>query len=144
MAPLTGRQIGVAIPMTASTTPTTTSTPLWTATTTTEAASARKRWKISLNAVKRRVRVRVEPAAPIDHPAASSQLTTPAAVNLLMKRTRPDDGDHKYVSVDENANGNVHPSIPRTTESTLKRTKAETEVAMRKAKGARRLTIGYL
>lgn len=31
MAPATGRQIGVATPMTASTTATTTSTPLWTA-----------------------------------------------------------------------------------------------------------------
>ena len=31
MAPATGRQIGVAIPMTAPTTSTTTSTPLWTA-----------------------------------------------------------------------------------------------------------------
>ncbi|CAF4403557.1 unnamed protein product, partial [Adineta steineri] len=37
MAPLTGRQIGVAIPMTASATPTTTSTPLWTNTASTTA-----------------------------------------------------------------------------------------------------------
>lgn len=35
MAPATGRQIGVATPMTASTTATTTSTPLWTAGSTT-------------------------------------------------------------------------------------------------------------
>jgi hypothetical protein len=45
MAPLTGRQIGVAIPMTASSTPTTTSAPLWTATTTTEATAARMLYK---------------------------------------------------------------------------------------------------
>lgn len=37
MAPATGRQIGVATPMTASATATTTSTPLWTAGTTTAA-----------------------------------------------------------------------------------------------------------
>lgn len=42
MAPATGRQIGVATPMTASTTATTTSAPLWTAgTTATESTPAR-------------------------------------------------------------------------------------------------------
>jgi len=41
MAPSTGRQIGVAIPMTAPPTSTTTSTPLWTAGSTTETATAR-------------------------------------------------------------------------------------------------------
>ncbi len=41
MAPSTGRQIGVAIPMTAPPTLTTTSTPLWTAGSTTEMTTAR-------------------------------------------------------------------------------------------------------
>jgi hypothetical protein len=41
MAPASGRQIGVAIPMTAPTTSTTTSTPLWTAGSTTETTTAR-------------------------------------------------------------------------------------------------------
>jgi len=41
MAPSTGRQIGVAIPMTAAATPTTSTTPLWTSGSTTETTSAR-------------------------------------------------------------------------------------------------------
>ncbi len=41
MAPSTGRQIGVAIPMTASATATTTSTPLWTGGAATETPTAR-------------------------------------------------------------------------------------------------------
>ncbi|UJR31736.1 hypothetical protein I4U23_019216 [Adineta vaga] len=88
MAPATGRQIGVAIPMTASATSTVTSAPLWTTTPTTETASA-------------------QATTPIEHP--TTQITTPAGVNLIMKRTRTDDSDHK------------------STESTMKRTKAETE-----------------
>ena len=77
MAPATGRQIGVAIPMTASSTPTTTSAPSWSAPTT-EAAAA----------VEHTTTAAAATAAPV-------QLTTPAAVNLFMKRTRPDDNDHK-------------------------------------------------
>ncbi|CAF0737724.1 unnamed protein product [Adineta steineri] len=91
MAPLTGRQIGVAIPMTASATPTTTSTPLWTNTASTTAETTTS-----------------QAAASVEHPT-TTQISTPAGVNLLMKRTRTDDNDHK------------------STESTLKRTKAETE-----------------
>jgi hypothetical protein len=41
MAPASGRQIGVAIPMTAPTTSTTASAPLWTAGSTTETTTAR-------------------------------------------------------------------------------------------------------
>jgi hypothetical protein len=41
MAPASGRQIGVAIPMTASPTLTTTSTPTWTGATTSEITTAR-------------------------------------------------------------------------------------------------------
>jgi hypothetical protein len=41
MAPSTGRQIGVAIPMTAAATPTTSTTPLWTSGSTTETTTAR-------------------------------------------------------------------------------------------------------
>ncbi|CAF3987060.1 unnamed protein product, partial [Rotaria sordida] len=88
MAPSSGRQIGVAIPMTASATSTTTSASLWTGGTTTETTIA------STTAV--------------EHP--TTQITTAAGVNLLMKRTRADDNDHK------------------STESTLKRSKAETEI----------------
>jgi myosin heavy subunit len=88
MAPATGRQIGVATPMTASVTPTTTSTPLWTGGSNTETPTT-------------------QATTPIEHP--TSQITTAAGVNLLMKRTRTDDPEHKSM------------------ESTLKRTKAETE-----------------
>ncbi|CAF5072438.1 unnamed protein product, partial [Rotaria magnacalcarata] len=89
MAPSSGRQIGVAIPMTASATSTTTSASLWTGTTTTETTTT-------------------QVTTPVEHPT-TTQLTTAAGVNLLMKRTRPDDNDHKP------------------TESTLKRSKPETE-----------------
>jgi len=41
MAPASGRQIGVAIPMTASNTSATTSAPLWTSGSTTETTTAR-------------------------------------------------------------------------------------------------------
>jgi hypothetical protein len=41
MAPASGRQIGVAIPMTASTASTTTSAPQWTSGSTTETSTAR-------------------------------------------------------------------------------------------------------
>ncbi|CAF4571879.1 unnamed protein product [Rotaria sp. Silwood2] len=87
MAPSSGRQIGVAIPMTASTTSTTTSASLWTGANTTETTTA--------------------PTTVVDHP--TPQITTAAGTNLLMKRTRADDNDHK------------------STESTLKRSKPETE-----------------
>ncbi|CAF3478243.1 unnamed protein product [Rotaria socialis] len=91
MAPSSGRQIGVAIPMTASATSTTTSASLWTGTTTTETTTT-------------------QVTTPVEHPT-TTQLTTAAGVNLLMKRTRPDDNDHKP------------------TESTLKRSKPETETS---------------
>ncbi|CAF4965323.1 unnamed protein product, partial [Rotaria sp. Silwood1] len=88
MAPSSGRQIGVAIPMTASATSTTTSASLWTGGTTTETTTA--------------------PTTAVEH--QTTQITTAAGVNLLMKRTRADDSDHKSA------------------ESTLKRSKPETEI----------------
>ena len=37
--------------------------------------------------------IKIEAATPMEHP--TTQITTAAGVNLLMKRTRTDDNDHK-------------------------------------------------
>jgi len=67
IAPATGRQIGVAIPMTASSTPTTSSAPLWTDATQT--------------------------SSPAEHSTAASSTTS--NLSLFPKRTRTDDGDQR-------------------------------------------------
>ena len=91
MAPGTGRRIGVAIPITASTTPTTSSVPLWTAAPTTETTPARMSY---MERIKIDLEIFVETAAPVEH-LTTSQMTTAAGMNLLMKRTRTDDPDQR-------------------------------------------------
>ncbi|CAF1152906.1 unnamed protein product [Adineta ricciae] len=91
MAPATGRQIGVAIPMTAPVTSAVTTAPMWTTAASSETIST-------------------QATTPVDHP--TTQISTPAGVNLLMKRTRTDDSEHK------------------STESILKRPKPETETSL--------------
>lgn len=103
IAPGTGRQIGVAIPMTASSTPTTSSAPLWTD------ATAAATQPSSVPAAPTSIEHSPQPT--VSAPTTTTQLTTAAGLNLFTKRTRTDDGDQ------------------RSTDSTTKRLRPETESA---------------